>query len=103
MLKSKLLMLLMPAFLASSFAFGAGDNAGAYVSDSALTAKVKTELLLDTSIKSLPITVTTNAGVVTLTGIVNNELQKKKALKLVAHRKGVKNVKDELTVNASKQ
>jgi hyperosmotically inducible periplasmic protein len=70
-----------------------------YVSDATITAKVKSELLLNKHVKSLSISVATNDGIVTLSGIVNNPLQKREALRTAHKITGVKSIKDELVVS----
>jgi len=54
-------------------------------------------------IKSLDISVDTNKGIVTLSGKVETKMQKAKAIRITSRVKGVKKVKDELTIAEDKQ
>lgn len=114
--KSAIIFLLLPAFVASG-AVSATEttktatskqtmtaSAKNLISDSTITSKVKSNLLLDKDIKSLSISVTTDKGVVTLSGMVKDKNQKKKILLLAQKVQGVKKIKDELVINgAAKQ
>jgi len=74
----------------------AADKTGEYLSDSALTAKVKTALVAEKNLKSLGINVESTDGVVTLSGKVPSEAsieQAETATKAVA---GVKDVHNKL-------
>jgi len=65
-----------------------------------LTAKVQSKYFLDDEVKGRDIDVTTNNGVVTLTGRVDNEAEKRQALALARNTAGVKQVVDRLEVGA---
>ena len=74
----------------------AADKTGEYLSDSALTAKVKTALVAEKNLKSLGINVESTDGVVTLSGKVPSQAsieQAETATKAVA---GVKDVHNKL-------
>ena len=73
-----------------------GEKAGEYVDDSAITAKVKSSLLKEKKLKSLPISVETSGGVVTLSGTVVSSAQKDAAEDVAKHVRGVKDVHDAL-------
>jgi osmotically-inducible protein OsmY len=73
------------------------DSTGAYVSDAALTTKVKSVLALESELSAIDISVETNKGVVTLTGAVDNDAQVELAEKVVADLDGVKSVDNDLT------
>ena len=78
----------------------AGDKAdriGDEISDAWITTKVQSKYYLDTDVKGLQIDVTTNGGVVTLTGKVANAAERQKALALAKSTDGVKQVIDKLT------
>ncbi|MDA3934393.1 MAG: BON domain-containing protein [Gammaproteobacteria bacterium] len=77
------------------------DDVGDYMSDSAITAKVKSAILLDDILKVLDISVTTSNGVVKLTGTVDNAQSVTQAQKVVAAVKGVRSVNNALVVKAS--
>jgi hypothetical protein len=66
--------------------------------DGAVTAKIKSKMTLDDSVKALDINVDTNAGVVTLRGTVNSQAEKTRALQLARETSGVKSVQDKLVV-----
>jgi hyperosmotically inducible protein len=67
---------------------------GKYVDDALLTTKVKAALLQEPELKSLDVSVESNRGVVLLSGFVDGEAQRAKALKVAVAVPGVKSVKD---------
>ena len=69
-----------------------------YVDDSVITTNVKSLLAADDVLKSFQIAVETNQGVVQLSGIVNSQETLNKAILITGGVKGVKAVKNELTV-----
>jgi hyperosmotically inducible protein len=71
-------------------------TAGQYIDDTAITAKVKSALAGDSAVKSSDISVTTNQGVVTLAGTVDNSDQKSAAGKDAGNVAGVKDVTNTL-------
>ncbi len=71
------------------------NSVGAAISDTAITAKIKTKLLADGIAGT---NVDTVNGVVTLKGAVDNSEEKTKAEKIAKGTDGVKSVKNELTV-----
>lgn len=73
-------------------------QAGAYVSDSVLTAKVKTALIRERGLKSTDVNVETYRGRVLLSGWVENEEQRKHALRVVSKVEGVVEVRDGMNV-----
>ncbi len=79
---------------------GAASDTGEYLSDSAITTKVKASLLTEKNLKSLGIDVDTKEGVVTLTGTVPSTVEKKQAEDVTRHIKGVKDVKNALALKA---
>ena len=74
------------------------QSTGNYVSDSALTAKVKAALLRERGLKSLDVNVETYRGRVLLSGWVDNEDQRKIALNVARHVDGVAEVRDGINV-----
>lgn len=68
---------------------GENGNAGSYVADSTITAKVKTALM---SKKLTGITVTTELGVVSLSGSVATETIRQQATQIAAAIDGVRGV-----------
>jgi osmotically-inducible protein OsmY len=77
---------------------GTVGTAGAAVGDAALTAKVKTKFLADTSISGLKIDVDTKNDVVTLNGTVPTAAEKRHAVEVARATDGVKSVVDNLKV-----
>ncbi|RKX60194.1 MAG: transporter [Thermodesulfobacteriota bacterium] len=69
-----------------------------YLSDKEITTRVKIKFMQDPELKAFSIDVDTLNGVVTLTGIVKTEAQKKKAVELAKSVPGVKGVKDNIQV-----
>ena len=68
------------------------------LADGTLTAKIKSKMALDDSVKALDIHVDTNAGVVTLTGTVHSAAERTRAQQLARETEGVKSVDDRLVV-----
>ena len=77
------------------------DSVGAAVSDTAITAKVKSTFLGDARLKHSHIHVTTTNGVVTLTGSALSSGSKSAAEELTKGVDGVKSVDDEITTGAT--
>lgn len=70
-----------------------------YMADSKVTLAVKSKLLADRTVKSTGISVTTNNGIVELTGTIPSQEEKLRAEQIVSRVNGVKSVKNNLTVN----
>jgi osmotically-inducible protein OsmY len=70
----------------------------ATVTDSAVTTKVKAQLLANTDLRKAEISVTTNNGVVTLAGTVPSIEVRQLAVDLARHTGGVVRVEDQLRV-----
>jgi osmotically-inducible protein OsmY len=70
----------------------------AKVSDAAITASIKTDLLKDPDLSVLKIDVDTKGGVVTLNGLANDEPSRQRAEKMANAVKGVKEVRNFLVV-----
>lgn len=68
------------------------NEAGADISDSWITMKVKSTLLYTTNVAGSVIDVTTNKGVVSLSGKVNNSAEQALAIELAQNVRGVKSV-----------
>ncbi len=77
------------------------ESAGNYVSDAALTTKVKTALLAEKNLKSLDIGVESTSGVVTLSGTVISSAQIDQAVDVAKHTKGVKDVHNDLRMKSA--
>ena len=66
--------------------------------DAALTAKIKSKMALDDTVKALSIDVDTSGGVVTVSGIVSSQLERSRAVQLAQETVGVKTVYDHLII-----
>lgn len=76
----------------------APKQAADYVEDTVLTARVKSALLSERSIKAVDISVDTNRSEVALSGRVENEEQRRTALQIASSVQGVARVRDDLKV-----
>ncbi len=65
---------------------------GQYTDDSVITSKVKSKFLADIHLKSYNISVSTNKGVVTLTGTVPTQEMREQAIRTVQTTYGVRAV-----------
>ena len=74
------------------------ESTGEYVDDSAITTKVKAELVRDPVVKALQVDVTTFKGVVQLSGFVDNANQKAQAEADAKTVNAVKDVKNNIVV-----
>lgn len=74
------------------------ESTGQYIDSSAITTKVKANLVADKDIKALPISVETYKGTVQLSGFVDNDQQRQKAIAAAKSVPGVTAVKDSLVV-----
>ncbi len=81
----------------------AADRVGKEISDTLVTTKVQAMFYLDREVKAMDIDVTTHGGIVTLTGTVDNEAVRKKAVADARSIDGVKQVVDKLTVNTNRR
>ncbi len=68
------------------------QSPSAAANDSAITTKVKSNLLADSVVGALAIDVDTTDGVVSLTGFVDNEQERMRAVQLAQAVSGVKQV-----------
>jgi hyperosmotically inducible protein len=85
------------AKIGETVAVGAAQAQDA-LSDGALTAKIKSKMALDDTVKALSIDVDTDGSVVTLTGSVNSPAERTKAVQLAKETDGVSSVVDRLVV-----
>ncbi len=67
-------------------------------SDPWITAKVQAKYFLDPDVKALDVDVTTSDGVVTLTGTVDSEAERRHAVAIARNTDGVRDVRDDLRV-----
>ena len=76
----------------------AANVVGDALSDGAITAKIKSKMALDDTIKSREIHVATADAVVTLSGKVATAAERDRALQLAKDTEGVKSVTDHLQI-----
>jgi osmotically-inducible protein OsmY len=74
------------------------EGTGEYFDDSTITTKVKSAILMDSSLKVLQINVETFKGVVQLSGFVDSAQSSTKATEVARGVKGVVKVKNDLIV-----
>jgi osmotically-inducible protein OsmY len=74
------------------------QQVGKYIDDSVLTAKVKAALLRERGVPSADVNVETRQGRVFLSGFVDTEDQKKRALNVASRVEGVREVRDGISV-----
>lgn len=79
---------------------GKSSSVGEVIDDSLLTAKVKTALIASPDTKAHEIGVETKAGVVQLSGFVDNAAAKSAATSVARSVTGVKEVKNELSIKS---
>lgn len=73
--------------------------AGQVMTDSEITAKIKSILLNEPGLQSLKITVSTSKGIVTLSGSADTQANADKAIKLSESVSDVKSVKNKLAIS----
>jgi osmotically-inducible protein OsmY len=78
----------------------AANKAGEVLTDAALTAKIKSKMALDDSVKARAIDVSTTNHVVTLRGTVGSVAEHDRAVQLAKETAGVTKVVDRLGVSA---
>lgn len=84
---------------ASQATQAAANTAGRVIDDSAITAKVKSALLTDQSVKGMNIKVETDGGTVTLSGSVSTQVERTQAEAVAASVEGVKSVVNRISVS----
>jgi osmotically-inducible protein OsmY len=75
-----------------------GEKSGAYVDDSWITSKVKSEMIADKHVKARDISVNTHKGVVTLSGNAATWDESNKAAEIARGVKGVTHVENDIHV-----
>ena len=76
----------------------AANQAAEALANGAITAKIKSKMVLDDLVKARNIDVDTNGAVVTLTGVVGSEDERQRALQLAKQTEGVTSVIDHLRI-----
>jgi osmotically-inducible protein OsmY len=103
MFSRKLSALLLAAVMSSTMIVGCSStptqqSTGQAIDDGVVTAKVKAKLIEDPVTKAHQISVETFKGNVQLSGFVETEQARSRALQLARDTAGVKNVRDALEV-----
>ncbi len=100
--KSFLLLFATMAFTLSACSQPLPEESGSqYLTDSAITTKVKAAIFNDPSLKLMEITVTTYKGEVQLSGFVGNIEQTNRAVDDAKSVSGVTSVKNDMRVRGS--
>jgi len=73
-------------------------STGDYLGDARTTSRVKTAIYNEPELKVMAIHVSTEEGVVTLRGAVKTKAERTKAIQVARKVEGVKQVKNDLTV-----
>jgi|ERR1051326_890025 hypothetical protein len=68
------------------------------LASASITAKIKSKMFLDDVVKARNIHVDTNGAVVTLTGVVGSEAERRRAVQLAKETEGVTSVVDDLRI-----
>jgi len=79
----------------------AAATVGEFISDAELTAKIKSKMALDDSVRARTIDVSTTDGVVTLAGSVGSAAERVQAVRLARDTKGITRVVAHLKVLAN--
>lgn len=74
-------------------------SVGEYLDDSAITSKIKAEMVADPLLSATKIDVVTDKGVVKLSGVLNSQQSVDRALEIARSVKGVKSVESNLVVS----
>jgi hypothetical protein len=69
-----------------------GGTTGQVIDDSIITTKVKSSFVADQTVSAFEISVETTQGVVSLTGLVDNEKERQQAIQIAQGIEGVKQV-----------
>jgi len=81
---------------------GKAEKTGEYLDDSAITAKIKADIISDSLLNASQINVTTTNGVVNLSGIVDSQQSIDKALEIARANQNAKSVENSLAVKKIK-
>jgi hyperosmotically inducible protein len=79
-----------------------GEKSGSveeYLDDSAITAKIKSDMIADPLLSAAKIDVVTDKGVVKLSGVLNSQQSADRALEIARSVEGVKSVESNLVVS----
>src|SRR5262245_20664825 len=78
------------------------QSPGTQVDDAWITTKINSKLVADPDVKMTDVSVQTDEGVVTLTGRVESEAERREAVKLARETQGVNSVRDMLRVGSAR-
>ena len=76
----------------------AANRAGTVLNEGTLTAKIKSKMALDDTVRAAAIDVDTSGGVVTLSGTIRSEAERTRAVQLARETEGVTSVTDRLVI-----
>jgi hyperosmotically inducible protein len=85
-------LLLAILMVVTGVAMAGEPSTGQAVDDTLITTKVKASFAADPQVSALAITVETENGVVTLSGVVENEAERQRAIQLAQGMEGVTRV-----------
>ena len=77
---------------------GTATKTGEYVDDSVITSKVKGAMAIDKDVSSRDISVTTNDGVVYLSGVAHSRAEAQEAVQVARNVAGVRSVQNEIEI-----
>lgn len=97
MIRGFVVVLLIAAFIACA-SMPKQESTGEFVDDSAITTKVKANLLADNILKGFEVSVETYKGIVELSGFVDTQATKDRAGSIARKVAGVKEVRNNLIV-----
>ena len=86
------------ALLGATAPVFAGESAGDYMDDTAISTKIKASLIKDQELKAFDIHVDTDHGVVHLSGNVDTSVQKADAVRIAKTTNGVRDVVNDIAV-----
>jgi len=86
------------ALLGATAPVFAGETAGDYMDDTAISTKIKASLIKDQELKAFDIHVDTDHGVVHLSGAVDTKVQKADAVRIAKTTSNVRDVVDDIVV-----
>lgn len=92
-----ILLLVLAAFMGCA-STSKQEGAGEYLDDTAITAKVKSAVFGEPTLKSAEINVETFKGIVQLSGFVSSQADINKAVEVTRSVGGVKSVKNDMRV-----
>ena len=85
-------LLLAILMVVTGAAMAGEPSTGQAIDDTLITTKVKASFVADPQVSALAITVETENGVVTLSGVVESEAERQRAIQLAQGMEGVKRV-----------